>query len=277
MTNAPSNLIQDILSSAQFLSRLPIHKFYNLNETPKFKTSSYTYGVAGILISLPAALIAVLCVWLGLSVWVSAILTVAAGIVTTGALHEDGLADMADGFWGGHTITRKLAIMRDSAIGTYGVLALILSFALRTALLATVFSATDYAACAAVLAIGGLSRFSMLWPWSTLPQARKADELTSEDNQEITAKEAESLAAKFGAPDQSVFTKSIAFAVPALVLLGFALPPIAMVTSLVFGAAAVVCITGLSRHHIKGHTGDTLGATQQFCEIGLYLGACIAI
>ena len=113
----------------------------------------------------------------------------------------------------------------------------------------------------------------MLWPWSTLPPARNGDKTEISD----TGKQAQSLAAKFGAPDQIAFTKSIPYIVPALVLLAFTLPPIASVAALVFGAVAVGAITALSNHHIKGATGDTLGATQQFCEIGLYLGACIAI
>ncbi len=267
------SFITALLSSIQFLSRLPIHKFADLNETPDFKASSYTYGMAGMFIALPAAFVLSLTLWVGLSPLISAILTIAIGIVVSGALHEDGLADVADGFWGGHTIERKLAIMRDSAIGTYGVLALILSIALRVALLTTLIETSGQWACATLIAIGGISRFSMLWPWSALPQARSGRS-TENDN---TRKHTESLAAQYGAPDSADFNKSVFYVAPALVVLAIALPTLSSITALAIGAVAVGSISALSRLHIKGHTGDTLGATQQFCEIGLYLGACLAI
>ena len=60
------------------------------------------------------------------------LLTIVALIVTSGALHEDGLADVADGFYGGHSVERRLAIMKDSSIGSYGTLALIVSVLMRT-------------------------------------------------------------------------------------------------------------------------------------------------
>ncbi len=75
---------------------------------------------------------------IGLPVWPSALLAVAAGIAATGALHEDGLADTADGFGGGSGRDQKLAIMRDSAHGTYGVAALVLSVGLRAAAIASI-------------------------------------------------------------------------------------------------------------------------------------------
>ncbi len=273
MASPRMNLPRSILSSVQFLSRLPVHKFVTLDETPDFKASSYTYGLAGVFIAIPAAMVLAVSYWSGLTPLMIAILTIATSIIITGALHEDGLADMADGFWGGHSIERKLAIMRDSTIGTYGVLSLILTIALRTALLAALIDQVGLLSCGIVVATGGLSRFAMLWPWSTLSQARTEIKAKTKSNE----KEATSLAAKYGAPDRAEFNKSIPLVLPALVLIAFALPPLATIISLAFGTLAVISITVLSRHHIKGHTGDTLGATQQFCEIGLYLGACIAI
>lgn len=266
-------LSQSILSSVQFLSRLPVYKFFTLNETPDFKASSFTYGLAGMLIALPPAIVLVIAYWAGLTSIIIAILSVSTSIVITGALHEDGLADMVDGFWGGHTVERKLAIMRDSAIGTYGVLSLVLTTALRVALLSALIDQIGLWACGMVVATGGLSRFAMLWPWSTLKQARN----DQEPKKNASKKEVISLAAKYGAPDRTGFNKSIPLVLPALILIALSLPPLATITALALGTIAVVTITALSRHHIGGHTGDTLGATQQFCEIGLYLGACIAI
>ena len=73
---------------------------------------------------------------IGLASWPAALLSVLAGIALTGALHEDGLADTADGFFGGRDREEKLAILRDSRQGTYGVLAIVLGVLLRAAALA---------------------------------------------------------------------------------------------------------------------------------------------
>jgi len=260
------------LSSVQFLSRLPIHKLIQLDETPDFKTSSHTYGLAGLLIALPAALVLALALFAGLSPLVSAVLCITTNIIITGALHEDGLADVTDGFWGGHTKERKLEIMRDSAIGTYGVLGLVISVALRVALLSMLINAMGMIACIMVVAVGSLSRFAMLWPWSTLPQAR-----IDTPNTKKAAKEAQSLAAKYGAPDSTEFNRAILFVIPALVLIAVTLPPLTTICAIVIAVLFVLALSALSSRHIGGHTGDTLGATQQICEIGLYLGASIAI
>ena len=103
------------LESVQFLSRYPVCRFAKLSEKPNFAQSAFAFPLAGAFIGvLPAIL-----VWLlglaGLSPQVMALVLLASTILITGALHEDGLADVADGFWGGHTLERKLAIMRDSS------------------------------------------------------------------------------------------------------------------------------------------------------------------
>ena len=69
--------------------------------------------------------------WVGLGLGISAVIAIVCGVIVTGALHEDGLADCADGFWGGWTKARRLEIMKDSVIGTYGMIALVLSLLLR--------------------------------------------------------------------------------------------------------------------------------------------------
>ena len=90
----------------------------------------------GIAVALPAILTALNGIVLGLPSIIIAILIVIVEIITIGALHEDGFADCADGFYGGHTIEQRLEIMRDSTIGTYGALALLLNISLRIACLA---------------------------------------------------------------------------------------------------------------------------------------------
>src|SRR5690606_17884753 len=108
----------------------------------------------------------------GLGAWLAAMLAVATMTVTTGAFHEDGLADTADSF-GGATPERRLAIMRDSWIGSFGTAALILAFGLRIGALAALASrAGPSTACAALLIAASLSRTAGLMPLVFLPPAR---------------------------------------------------------------------------------------------------------
>ena len=118
--------------------------------------AAWAWPLAGALVAGLAGLAAALALWLGLSAAVAAGLALAVQIALTGALHEDGLADCADGFWGGMERARRLEIMHDSRIGTYGVLALVLGLGLRWALLAGLFAAGHV--IAPLLAAAALSR-----------------------------------------------------------------------------------------------------------------------
>src|ERR1700735_5265271 len=96
----------------------------------------------------------------------------AALVVATGALHEDGLADVADGFGGGATRARKLEIMRDSRIGAYGAIAIALALILRVGALAAALDGGLWRACSSLLLVAALSRAAALRPLALLPPAR---------------------------------------------------------------------------------------------------------
>jgi adenosylcobinamide-GDP ribazoletransferase len=181
-------------------------------------------------------------------------------ILITGALHEDGLTDTADGIGGGRDRERALAIMKDSRIGTYGALALILSVSLRAAALAALVPAWPALAIVLVwLAAAAISRAAMVWHWSSLPPAK-----------------ADGVAASVGHPDPAATRFAIACGLVAPILLGLFVLPFAPVLA----ALAVTCLmtvgfTAFIRSKIQGHTGDTIGASQQIAEIGFLL--CLAI
>src|SRR5690348_17265076 len=122
--------VNDLKIGFIFLTRLPL-----VHQTPIAKgvlsQALWTAPIVGVVIGLVGAGVYWLVQALHLPPWPAAALAVAATLIITGALHEDGLADVADGFGGGATPERKLEIMRDSRIGTFGVCALILSFMLR--------------------------------------------------------------------------------------------------------------------------------------------------
>ena len=166
------DLPADTLASLRFLSRLPI-PYSEDTPLPNFQSQAHTFPLAGIAIAVPATIVASLAFWLGLPNAAIALLAIATTTIVTGALHEDGLADVADGFWGGHTRERKLEIMRDSSIGTYGTLALVLSIGLTAALITGALGAlSPVQFCLTLLAAAALSRTAMLWPWVALDTAR---------------------------------------------------------------------------------------------------------
>ena len=99
--------------------------------------AAWAFPIAGIVVGLIGAVVYLFGLPNGLPPWPAAALSVAATMVITGCLHEDGLADTADGFGGGRTRELKLEIMRDSRIGAYGVCALVLSILLRVSALAS--------------------------------------------------------------------------------------------------------------------------------------------
>ncbi|MBP2292310.1 adenosylcobinamide-GDP ribazoletransferase [Azospirillum rugosum] len=180
---------------------------------------------------LPAALLA-----LGMTVWL------------TGGLHEDGAADVADGFGGGRDKARKLEIMRDSRVGSYGVLAIVFSIAIRASALAAL--AEPRAVLLALAASGALSRGGMAVIARTLNPAR-----------------ADGLAARQGRPAVATVALSLVLAgAVALAALGPAAPAAILVAALVGAAMA-----WQARRQIGGHTGDVFGAAQQATEAAVLL------
>lgn len=187
----------------------------------------------------------------GLPTLAAAGLALATQLALTGALHEDGLADMADGFGGGLTRDRKLEIMRDSRLGTYGGAALVLSLLIRVGLIA----ALPPAAAPGLLAIAqGASRWLPTALRIGLPPARRAEE-------------GGGLTAAVAATD--ALPVSLRAAVPTLLLPLLldgilAALTVALALGLVWWAMHRLC-----RRHIQGFTGDTLGGSQQIAEITL--------
>src|SRR5262249_46611727 len=127
----PAAWIGDVRVALGFLTRLPV------GATGSLAAAAWAFPVAGLVVGGVAALIFALAAWLSLPPAVAAILAIAAAIALTGALHEDGAVDSADGLAGGGDPEHRLAIMRDSRIGSFGVIALVLVLGLRAAALAT--------------------------------------------------------------------------------------------------------------------------------------------
>ena len=255
-----SGLVEDTARAVAFLSRIPVPDRFFADDSSSISQSARAYAFAGAVICLPASLLLFVLLSAGLDPLFSSALTVAFSVLVCGALHEDGLADCADGFGGGSSRERVLDIMKDSAIGAYGGLALIVSFVTRVAGVAVLASqASPVAAALALLSVGISSRAAMVWHWHGLPAART-----------------DGVAALAGQPDED----AMRLALTSGLLLSFllALPAVgaagALTAPLIMAAAAFGFRQYVSSR-IGGHTGDTIGATQQICEIAALLGLAL--
>jgi adenosylcobinamide-GDP ribazoletransferase len=237
--------------SAALLTRLPL-------AAPEWAPgeaarASWAFPFVGAAIGALAGLAFFLARHLHLGPGLAALLALAAGLFVTGALHEDGLADTADGFFGGASRAQKLAVMRDSRHGTFAVLALLLSLGLRGVALAEIGDPLP-AALALVAAHAG-SR-------ALLPLAASLSRPARDDG----------LGAGFGTP--TAFLAAAAAVAGGLIALA-ALGPIRGLVA--FGLAGLFALAGteLARRQIGGYTGDVLGAVQQLGEIAMLLAASV--
>jgi adenosylcobinamide-GDP ribazoletransferase len=216
------------------------------------------FPVVGICVGLVSAATLLL----ASSIWspiIAALLAVAASIIVTGALHEDGLADTADGFGGGWSVEKRLAIMKDSRIGAYGALALGFGIALRVSTLAEM---PLWTAAAALIAAHTAARITPAFVMNALPYA------------------GDTTAMKVSYADAPVSMNDIGFA---LIVVACALVPLAFVSvlsvisGLLLGAILATAIALWARKLIDGYTGDVLGAIEQMFEIGFLLGVAAVI
>lgn len=248
----PEELIGETARAIGFLSRLPIPSRFFSEEDGPLSATARTFPLAGVLIALPSALLIAGLTAAGAPAFVGGALVVLVQVAITGALHEDGLADTADGLGVGSDRERALSIMKDSRIGVFGAVALMLSLMLRTASFAAIVAhGHPLAAALAVLGLAAASRAAMVWHWQALVSARP-----------------DGVAASAGTPDETATNWAIATGVAIVViclLSGFGV--VAGVASL----AAIAVATALFNRHadarIGGHTGDTIGAAQQIAEV----------
>ncbi len=237
-------LLTDLCAGVMLLTRLPVAWMMPRDAHPHAGRAVWTYPVVGIVVGGIAAAVNALLRWLGVPPLPAAFWTVAVCVLVTGGLHEDGLADTADGFGGGATRESKLSIMRDSRIGTYGVLAVALSLAVRASCLATL-PAGRAVACA-LIAAGACGRGCMIGVLLVTSAARP-----------------DGLAASLRRPRSVVCAAGILIAA-VVAATALRLPEAAL--AVVLSAATALATGVLAQRQIGGYTGDVLGAAEQIAE-----------
>lgn len=235
-------LIHDIAACIGFYTRLPLPR--RIWASSGFAGASWASPVAGALVGLCGAGTCLVASAAGLPPMPAAALALASTMLATGALHEDGLADTADGFGGGRSRESKLEIMRDSRLGTYGACALLLSVLLRWSALAGL--AEPWPVAMALVAAHAAARSLLPVFMRCTPPARP-----------------EGLAAGAGTPSRAGAWVSLAIGAAALVPAGL-VPALASALLLILWSSL---LRRLALGQIGGQTGDVLGCLEQGGEI----------
>jgi len=246
-------LVPDTLTALRFFTRVPIpySSEGSDNQQPELNEAVAAFPIAGVMIALPVAII-----WYLTSQMVSpllaASLAIAFGALITGALHEDGLADCADGLGGATTKERALEIMRDSAIGTYGATALIFSFAIRIFALA---SLNPWLGVLALFMTHSTARASIVIAIHTAQYARSSG--LGDSVREGTTK------------DQ--FNIMLAITLFISLIITLASGNIAGILAPALGMFAAWLLLKWLIVRLGGYTGDGLGAMEQVSEISILI------
>ena len=254
-----------LLVAVQFLTRLSVPPFKHYDPQWLHQSSRH-FPAVGLLVGLLCAGV----FWLGSLLFtplVAAVLSTAFGIKLTGAFHEDGLADSCDGLGGGLTRERTLTIMKDSRLGTYGVLGLVSALLLKISLLASM--PISMAVIALILGHTA-SRLLCISLLSLLPYGGEIEHAKAKPMaQQLT-------------PIQGLYSSGwliLAIILVALIFpntmqqIGLAQWLLAMILALI----ATDYMRRLLRRRLDGYTGDGLGATQQLSEIAIYIGLAASI
>lgn len=240
--------LPDFAISLAFFTRLPLPHFTITDR--KLGEAIWAAPVAGAVIALVVWLAAMAADAIGVPLLPAAALAIAVSLLVTGCLHEDGLADVADGFGGGKTVESKLEIMHDSRLGAYGAAALVVSILIRWSCIASLLQ--NDALLPGLIAAHAGSR-------AIFAKLIRETPLASQSG----------LASTVGdISDQSAWI-SLGLGVLALALLGF----FGAFTTILVVVVLVLAFRQLCMRQISGVTGDTLGAAQQVAEIAILIAA----
>lgn len=243
-----------LVAAAQFLTRLPTPRLRTFEPDWPVRASRF-FPLVGQVVGLLAA-----ATWLCAGrLWtapVAAVLSTGVAVLLTGGFHEDGLADTADGLGGGQTSARRLAIMKDSRVGSFGALALLVVLGLRTAALAAL---PPWRGALALVVAHGAGRAAAVIAMRLTPYVG-----------DVSGAKGRPAGSQPGWAEAAF---AAAWGLAPLALLPW--PQAAAAALLALGASAAVLAT--SRRLIGGHTGDVLGAVEQACETAVMLGAAAAL
>ncbi|WP_454916920.1 adenosylcobinamide-GDP ribazoletransferase [Xanthobacter sediminis] len=254
-------IAEDLVATLRFYSRLPLPDWgVTPHAAPDLDRLAYAIPLAGLVLGALAGLVLLAASALHLPPFLAAALAVATLVVITGALQEDGLADTADGFGGGRDREHRLAIMRDSRVGSFGATALVLALILRIGALEALIEAEGaLRAALALAAAAAASRATAILLLRALPSARR-----------------DGASASVGQPaPEAALACALVAALAVTVILVPAFGVGAAFAGLLAPLLALAAMGLLSARLVGGQTGDVAGATQQLAEIAVLLAVLV--
>lgn len=240
----------DVLAAFSLLSRLPVPVDHQ-RAGERAANAVWAFPLVGASLGAIAGLVAVILQMFLLPSGLTAACALLTLIALSGAMHEDGLADCADGFWGGHNRARRLEIMHDSSVGAYGVVVLIIFMLAQWSAIESLLYANPILVLAG---IGAVSRLPMIFAMWIMPNARN-----------------DGLSVGVGMPStQSVQLSTTLTFLIALIAFGWA-----GIGVFIIALLAAVPLFVIANIKIEGQTGDVLGASQKCAEIGAFAAVLI--
>lgn len=250
--------LQALTGAFGFLTRIPLPSAW-FSPKHSIAESAWAFPLVGGIVGMIGGSVFFVFFSLGFGTLLSALLAAASIVFITGALHEDGLSDVADGFFSKNTATERLLVMKDSHIGVFAALTLVVSFLFRILVIARLADYGIVIAFCSLVALEGISRGFMVWFWGQLPLVR-----------------ANGTAAAAGEPSgRTRYSALISAIVLAFLFLCLPLAFLAFFLALLMSFLATVGFSRLCLKKINGYTGDALGACQQLAWAGAAIGMII--
>ncbi|MFS2033558.1 adenosylcobinamide-GDP ribazoletransferase [Polaromonas sp. CT11-55] len=279
---AIAQFVREYLLAVQFFTRIPITgrlaEWVGYSPEMLRASAGHFPGIgilAGAVAAAVYALVQALLPDTTFTPLVAAVLSTAVTVLLTGGFHEDGLADTADGLGGGHDREHALQIMKDSRVGAFGAMALVLAVLAKVSLLAILGSVegaptgweeepfAGWYICAALWTGHVVSRGLPLLLIYLLPHVG-----------DTAASKSKPLADQI-APGALLI--GFAWCFVALALAALALDALNLIVACSFALLALLWMGRMFKRRLQGFTGDCLGATQQVCEIAFYFGLAISL
>ncbi len=282
MTHFVTKFIREYLIAVQFFTRIPITgrlaSWVGFSPDLLRASAAHFPGVGVLMGAIAAASYAVVNALLPDSIFTplaAATLCTVVTVLATGGFHEDGLADVADGLGGSYDKARALEIMKDSRVGAFGAMALVLALIVKVSLLAILGSVegapggwdeapfSGWTVCTALFAGHVISRGLPLLLIYLLPHV--GDTATSKSKPL-----AEQIA-------PAGLLLALAWCVAALLVAGALINLTSLLVACSFSIVGLLWMGRLFKRRLEGFTGDCLGATQQVCEIAFYFGLAVSL
>ena len=264
------SFVRHYLLAVQFFTRIPITgrlaQWVGYSPAMLRASAAHFPGVGWLVGALVAGVSALLFMSLPPSAYVPlvvAVLSTAAGVWLTGAFHEDGLADVADGLGGSPERERALIIMKDSRVGAFGVLAVVLMLLAKVSLLALIGSINEAVMCLGLFAAHVVSRMLPLVLIRAMPHVG-----------DVATTKSKPLADQISGGSLVV---AFLWSFGALALVYSMDGDINLIAPVLSAVVALLWMWRLFWRRLQGFTGDCLGAAQQVCELAFYLGLALTL